>query len=285
MNVFDDEADAEADAEVDVDIDFDKVFLMSAYEEIIKNNHTVTIEQVESFIDICSSNMSYLKDLGLFDLCEDLMVNERFGDFSDCVLKIVALNPEILYEVGTTGYNLFMLALDYYHTIYANKLIGFLEELNRLMPAHKKMKLLNFQELTLIDNDVLNSVSGSDIPEGEEDEYDDDRRTILSLALETKNLEIVETCIFMGCHKIGPDDSNEPLEFFELIEAIIPEYHQYGIFREDHKIYIENFENKFKILLAIGLSAEIGMISIFFGIAEDLKEYMMDVFDEDVDDF
>jgi hypothetical protein len=151
------------------------------------------------------------------------------------------------------------------------------------MVTHKETKLLNFQELTLIDHDVLNSVSGSDIQEGQEDEYDDDRQTILSLALETKNLEIIESCLFMGCHKIHPDDSDKSPEFFELIEAIIPEYHQYGIFREDHEIYIENFENKFKILLAIGLSAEIGMISIFFGIAEDLKEYMMDVFDEDVE--
>jgi hypothetical protein len=259
---------------VDIDVNFDKVFLWSAYEEIIKNNHIITVEQVKSFIQMCYSNMSYIKGLGLFNLCEDLIVNDRFGEFYDCVLQIVALNPEILYEVGITEYNLFMTALDYYYKISPKKLIAFLNELNRMM-------VTGCRELRLGYWDVLNAVSGSDIPIGEEYKHYDDRKTILILAFETKNFEVIETCILMGCYRIYPDDNNEPLEFFDLIETIISKYCEYSVYSEDDDIYIDNFENKFKILLAIGYFEEIGMNSIFFGIAEDLNEYMMESLEEE----
>ena len=231
---------------------------------------------IEFIIDSCIKNPDYVKKIGtrrLFDLCESLITNGEFADFKDLILKIVSLDPEMFYLGDCTNYNLFMMALDYYHSIHLKDLIDFINSLKKLLDDYRMDRLFNHQELRLLDWDVENVVSITTIPKGKEDEYDDDRVTIPSLAISTGDMKVVETCFFMDCHKIRHDDDDEPPEACiltkKVIEACLENY-------DFDEVTIDNFGMKMKILLCLELFEEIGFYGITECLGADLAEYMME---------
>lgn len=243
-----------------------------------KKNDLYEISEVNFIIDSCVNNPDFVKMIGtqrIFDLCDSLITNGRFSEFKDLILKIVSLDPEIFYLVDTIGYNIFMMALEYTFNIEECHFIEFLKSLIKLLNDYRLDRLENHQELRLFNWDIENSVSNPTITMGEKDEYpdDDDRRTILALAIETGNFSIVETCFFMGCHKIMPDDEDEPLEACILAKNLI----ETCLDNQDFDpVMIDNFGMKINILLCIQLFKEHGIGGDFIAsLGADLVEFIM----------
>jgi hypothetical protein len=232
--------------------------------------------EIEFIIDSCKKNPEYVKKIGtslLFNLCESLITNGEFADFKDLILKIVSLDPEMFYLGDCTKYNLFMMALDNYYNIDKKDLIDFIESLKKLLYDYRTDRLVNHQELRLLDWNVENAVSTTTIPKGKEDEFDDDRQTVLSLAISTGDMEVVDTCFFMGSHKIMPDDDDEPPEVCILTKNVIEECLENYDFDE---VTIDNFGMKMKIFLCLELFKTVGFYGITECLGADLSEYMME---------
>jgi len=252
--------------------DFKKVLDMLNF----KYHHYYDRKDVEFIIDSCIKNPHYVKKIGtrrLFDLCESLITNEKFAYFKDLIIKIVSLDPEMFYLRDSTNYNLFMMALDYYHSIDPKDFIDFIKSLKKLLDDYRMDRLVNHQELRLLDFDVENVLSRSTIPKGKEHEFDNDIVTILSLAISTGDMEIVELFIFMGCHKIKHDDQDEPPEACILTKNVIEGCLENYDFDE---VMIDNFGKKIKILLCLELFKKVGFYGITECLGADLSEYMME---------
>ena len=227
----------------------------SDFEEVLKmlncNDYYYDRSEIEFIIDSCKKNPEYVKKIGtslLFNLCESLITNGEFADFKDLILKIVSLDPEMFYLGDCTKYNLFIMALDNYYNIDKKDLIDFIESLKKLLYDYRTDRLVNHQELRLLDWNVENAVSTTTIPKGKEDEFYEDRVTILSLAISTGDMEVVDTCFFMGSHKIMPDDDDEPPEVCILTKNVIEECLENYDFDE---VTIDNFGMKMKIFLRV----------------------------------
>jgi hypothetical protein len=170
---------------------------MNVMKMIVLNLQEYDVSHVSFIVESCIANPDLTRKIGtrrLFDLCESLITNERFSEFQDLILRIVSLDPEMFYLGDCTGYNLFMMALDYSYTIDSKDLIEFIKSLERLLYNYRVDRLVNHQDLRIIGWDVENTVSKTMIPAGEEEEHDNDQKTPLSLALETNSAEIVEKC-------------------------------------------------------------------------------------------
>ena len=224
---------------------------------------------LQNFIDLCSNNVENKKHIGcyrFFSLCEIFIKSGRFWLFKDYIIKIVSLDPKILFCHDCSEYNLFMIALEHHFNIEDIHLIEFLKSLEKILNDFRKTRLLYHQELFIGGWDIENDISNT---------YDEeDCKTLFGLALETGNFKLIEFCFFMGCWKIDSYD-DESRETCGLFKELLHKYLKDNDINKNDVIIIDNFGNKLKILLVLEL---LGKNGIYYDVMfpSDLKDFLIE---------